>query len=84
MTGFALTLAVRTADAATPLTIGSTYQPKRMCPVTLTRIVVLSTSPSPFGDMIGLLIDELDTTGGTVSVMNLALRVAWSSGRVPS
>ncbi len=42
--------------------------------MTVTRTVAVSIRPSPLGDRNGELSDAALITGGTVSVMNLALR----------
>ena len=42
----------------------------------VTRTVAVSRIPSPLGEMIDVLSDEAEMTGGTVSVMNLALSTA--------
>ena len=52
--------------------------------MTATLSVVVSRRPSPLGEMIGVLIVAPLILGGTVSVMNFALSIACSSGRVPS
>ena len=52
--------------------------------MTLRRTVTASIRPSPLGEKNGELIEAALMTGGTLSVMNLALRTAYSSVRVPS
>ena len=74
----------RIAGPATPRTMRWTTQPNRMWPVTATSSRTASDRPSPLGETTALVSVAAVIRGGTLSVMNLAFRTAYSSGRVPS